>query len=163
MADSKLPDNQAGHEKGTTVTLAAQAGANIVFESAGMLASLLSCSLEALVVDNDMLGSIARTVRGIEVDDESVAVEVIKDVIEGPGHFLGHPQTLEVMQTEYVYPLVGDRLSPDDWKDAGSLDVRVRANSKVLEILSSSLPSHISSDADSLIREMFPIRLILEN
>ncbi|MBO59985.1 MAG: hypothetical protein CL440_07250, partial [Acidimicrobiaceae bacterium] len=59
--------------------------------------------------------------------------------------------------------LVGALYIPDDGKDAGSLDVRVRANSKVLEILSSSLPSHISSDADSLIREMFPIRLILEN
>ena len=67
------------------------------------------------------------------------------------------------MQTEYVYPLVGDRLSPDDWKDAGSLDVRERANSKVLEILSEPLPSHISAAADSLIREMFPIRLILED
>ena len=159
MADSKLPDNQAGHEKGTTVTLAAQAGANIVFESAGMLASLLACSLEALVIDNDMLGSIARTVRGIEVNDESVAIEVIKDVINGPGHFLGHAQTLDVMQTEYVYPLVGDRLSPDDWKDAGSLDVRQRANRVVKEILDGPAPTHISADSDSLIREMFPIHL----
>ena len=159
MADSKLPDNQAGHEKGTTVTLAAQAGAHRVCESAGMLASLLACSLEALVIDNDMLGSIARTVRGIEVNDESVAIEVIKDVINGPGHFLGHAQTLDVMQTEYVYPLVGDRLSPDDWKDAGSLDVRQRANKVVKEILDGPAPTHISADSDSLIREMFPIHL----
>ena len=163
MADSKLPDNQAGHEKGTTVTLAAQAGANIVFESAGMLASLLSCSLEALVIDNDMLGSIARTVRGIEVNDDSVAIEVIKDVINGPGHFLGHSQTLDVMQTEYVYPLVGDRLSPDDWKDAGSLNVRQRANKVVKEILEGPMPTHISPDSDLLIREMFPIHLPSRN
>ena len=38
------------------VTLAGHAGANLVYESAGMLASILSCSLEALVIDNDMLG-----------------------------------------------------------------------------------------------------------
>ena len=69
MADSKLPDQQAGHEKGTTVTLAAQAGANVVFESAGMLASLLACSLETLVIDNDLLGAVTRTIRGIEIDD----------------------------------------------------------------------------------------------
>ena len=128
-----------------------------------MLASLLSCSLEALVIDNDMLGSIARTVRGIEVNDESVAIEVIKDVINGPGHFLGHSQTLDVMQTEYFYPQVGDRQSPDDWKDAGSLDVRQRANKVVREILEGPLPTHISPNSDSLIREMFPIHLDFEN
>ena len=159
MADSKLPDNQAGHEKGTTVTLAAQAGANIVYESAGMLGSLLGCSLESLIIDNDMLGSIARTVRGIEVNEDTMSVAVIKDVIKGDGHFLGHSQTLNVMQTEYVYPIVGDRLSPDDWKDAGSLDVRDRAYTKVKEILEGPMPNHISTEADLMIKKMFPIRL----
>ena len=81
----------------------------------------------------------------------------------GPGHFLGHAQTLDVMQTEYFYPLVGDRQSPDDWKDAGSLDVRQRANKVVRKILEGSLPTHISPDSDSLIREMFPIHLDFEN
>ena len=45
MADSKMPDNQAGHEKGLTVALAGHAGANLVYESAGMLASILALSL----------------------------------------------------------------------------------------------------------------------
>jgi len=63
------------------------------------------------------------------------------------------------MQTEYVYPLVGDRLSPDDWKNAGALDVRQRANKVVKEILGGPLPTHIPPDSDSLIREMFPIHL----
>jgi len=161
MADSKLPDQQAGYEKGTTVTLAAQAGANVVFESAGMLASLLACSLETLVIDNDLLGAIARTVRGIEVDTDSLAVDVIREVVEGPGHFLGHEQTLRVMQTEYIYPSVGDRLSPEDWADAGSLDVRARAHQRVEEILSLPAPSHVRPEADALIRELFPIHLDL--
>ena len=91
------------------------------------------------------------------------SIEVIKDVINGPGHFLGHTQTLDVMQTEYVYPLVGDRLSPDDWKDAGSLDVRQRANKVVKEILEGPLPTHIPPDSDSLIREMFTIHLPSRN
>lgn len=161
MADSKLPDQQAGHEKGTTVTLAAQAGANVIFESAGMLASLLACSLETLVIDNDLLGSVARTVRGIEVNEDSLAFDVIREVVHGPGHFLGHEQTLRVMQTEYVYPSVGDRLSPEDWSDAGALDVRARAHKQVNDILSRPRPSHLSKEADNLIRELFPIHLDL--
>ena len=72
MADSKVPDNQAGHEKGLTVALAGHAGANLVYESAGMLASLLACSYEALVIDNDMLGAVNRTVRGIEVTPDNL-------------------------------------------------------------------------------------------
>ncbi len=159
MADSKIPDAQAGHEKGLTVALAAHAGANLVYESAGMLASLLACSLEMLVIDNDLLGAVNRTVRGIDVTDESLAAAVIRDVISGPGHFLGHAQTLGLMQKEYLYPAVGDRLSPDDWTEAGATSAADRAHLRVREVLSSHHPQHIDPATDELIREKFLIRL----
>jgi len=104
------------------VALAGQAGTNLVYESAGMLGSLMSCSLEAMVIDNDMLGAINRTVRGIEVNEETLSVDVIKEVVHGAGHFLGSQQTLELMQREYIYPILGDRESPDNWMDAGGKD-----------------------------------------
>ena len=69
MTDAKLPDAQAGYEKGMTNLLAAQAGGNLIYESAGMHASLLGCCFESFVIDNDMLGAILRTVRGIEVTE----------------------------------------------------------------------------------------------
>ena len=162
MADSKLPDNQAGYEKGITTTLAGQAGANLVYESAGMLGSLLACSLEALVIDNDMLGSVNRTVRGIEVTEESLSAQVIKDTIYGAGHFLGSDQTLHLMQREYVYPIVADRNNPDDWKDLGSTNVAERAHEHVKEVLSSHFPSHITRDQDDWIRDNYPIALAVE-
>ena len=83
MTDSKLIDGQAGHEKGLTVALAAQAGANLIYESGGMMASILACSLEMMVIDNDLLGAVNRTVRGIEVNSDSLASQVIRDVIAG--------------------------------------------------------------------------------
>lgn len=159
MADSKVADQQAGHEKGTTVTLAAHAGANLVYESAGMLASLLACSLEAMVIDNDMLGSINRTIRGIEVDDATLSVEVIRDVVNGVGHFLGHQQTLDLMLTEYIYPTIGDRNSPEDWKDAGATSAPQRAHKYVNDVLAGPLPSHIPADIDAAIRERYDIQL----
>lgn len=159
MADSKLPDGQAGYEKGVTVTLAGQAGANLVYESAGMLASLLGCSLETLVMDNDMLGSVNRTVRGIEVNENTLSKEVITRVIEHPGHFLGHEQTLELMERDYVYPLVADRDTPANWADAGSLDVTQRARTYVEKTLASHYPDHIDPAVDAAIRERFPIAL----
>ena len=150
MADSKIVDAQAGHEKANAITLAANAGANVIHESAGMLASLLGCSLEALVVDNDMLGSIMRTVRGIEITPETLSLDVIRDVVHGPGHYLGHGQTLGIMQTEYIYPEVGDRLSPDDWVDAGATTVSERAHERVSQILAEHHPDHIDPAVDDL-------------
>ena len=159
MADSKVVDAQAGAEKALTITLAAQAGANLVYESAGMLASLLSASLEALVVDNDILGAVNRTIRGVDIDRARLSADVIADVTSGAGHFLGHPQTLAIMETEYLYPKVGDRQSPDDWIDAGATTAADRAHRVVVDTLSSHRPRHVSGDADDEIRRRFPIRL----
>ncbi len=160
MTDSKVPDAQSGYEKGYTVALAAQAGANMIYESAGMHASLLGCCLESFVIDNDMLGSILRTVRGIEVSEESLSLETMRKVCtEGPGHFLGHPQTLELMETEYVYPRIGDRSSPKEWLDNGATNIVHLARRRTREILSSHYPGHIDPALDARIRQRFPIRL----
>ncbi|MFQ5776052.1 MAG: trimethylamine methyltransferase family protein [Kiloniellaceae bacterium] len=164
MTDSKVPDAQSGYEKGYTVALAAQAGGNLIYESAGMHASLLGCCLESFVVDSDMLGGILRTVRGIEVTDESLSIEPIREVcMEGPGHFLGHAQTLELMQTEYLYPAVGDRSSPKDWVEQGSRNVVAKAQRRTKEILARHYPDHIDTALDAKIRKRFPIRLPREN
>jgi len=160
MADSKLCDAQSGYEKAYTNTLAGHCGANLVYESAGMQASLLGTSLEGYVIDNDMLGAINRTIRGIEVDADSLSVEVMRDVcIGGPTHYLGHDQTMQLMKRDFVYPEVGDRLSPNDWAEQGSTDVLQRAKTRVGEILGSHYPSHISDQVDARIREQLAIRL----
>ena len=159
MTDSKLPDAQSGYEKGLTVGLAANAGANLIFESAGMLASLLACSPEQLVIDNDMLGSVNRTVRGIEVDEGTLSAEVIAEVIAGPGHFLGSAQTLSLMQTEYVYPIIGDRDSPENWTDAGGLSALQVAHRRAREVLAEHYPGHVSAEAQARIRDAFPVCL----
>jgi trimethylamine--corrinoid protein Co-methyltransferase len=105
-----------------------------------------------------------RTVRGIEVTDDSLSVEAVRQVCtEGPGHFLGHPQTLELMEKDYVYPDVGDRTSPKEWLEQGSTDVVQRARKRTQEILASHYPDHIDPDVDAKIRRDFPIRLPLRN
>jgi Trimethylamine:corrinoid methyltransferase len=119
MSDSKIPDAQAGMEKGINHALVGNAGANLIYESAGMHASLLGFCLESLVLDNDIIGAVQRTIRGIEVNEESIAVETIRDVcLNGPGHYLGSDQTLKRMQTEYVYPVVGTGAAPTTGRSA---------------------------------------------
>ncbi|HCL93579.1 MAG TPA: methyltransferase, partial [Gammaproteobacteria bacterium] len=160
MADAKLPDAQSGYEKAYTNVLAGHSGANLIYEAAGMHASLLGCCLESYVIDNDMLGAINRTIRGIEITEESLSVDTIRDVcIGGPSHFLGHNQTMTLMQRDYVYPEVGDRLSPKEWNEMGRPDLLEMARTKVAEILSGSRPSHLSLEMDRQIRDHFPVRL----
>ena len=159
MTDSKMPDFQAGYEKGVTELLSALAGANLIYEAAGMYGSLLACSAESFVLDNDMIGGILRATRGIEVDDETLSLQVIRDVcLGGPGHFLGHAQTLNRMQSDYFYPELADRRTPQEWADGGAPDLLEQARVRTGELLAEPPPRHIPADLDGEIRARFPIR-----
>ena len=160
MCDSKLPDMQAGYEKGVTAGISAMTGINMLYESAGMHASLLGFCLESLLIDNDMLGSINRNVRGIEVNEDTLSLEVIADVcLAGPGHYLGNEQTLTLMQKEYVYPHVSNRMSPKEWNEAGKPDIVERAAARKREILSTYYPEYIPRHIDEMIRAKHDIKL----
>jgi trimethylamine--corrinoid protein Co-methyltransferase len=163
MTDSKLPDYQAGYEKALAIALAAQSGCNNVSESSGMLGSLMALSLESLVIDNDLLGAVLRTVRGIEVNEETLSYKVIEQVVHGEGHYLRNPQTLDLMRSGYEYPALADRSTPEEWMAAGSPDIRQRAGQRVKSILSSHYPEYIDPVTDARIRDRFPILLAAEN
>ena len=163
MADAKLPDAQSGYEKAYTNVLAGHSGANLIYESAGMQASLLGCCLEGLVVDNDMLGAINRTIRGIEVNEQTLSLQTMWEVcIDGPGHFLDHDQTMSLMQRDYVYPEVGDRSSPKEWNEKGRPNLLEVARQRVAQILAAPRPEHIAPALDESIRRRFPVRLPAE-
>jgi len=159
MTDAKLPDNQAGFETGVTTTIVALAGGNFVSECAGMLASLIGVSYEALVIDNDMLGLVMRTLRGIEVNEETLSVDVMREVASGVGHYLGHAETLEKMESEYLYPRIADRRSPEAWREAGAQDIHEVARQRVRETLSQHYPVYIDPKIDAEIRARYPIKL----
>ena len=159
ITDAKIPDAQHGYEKSGAVTLAAHAGANMITQACGMEASLLGCSFESYVIDNDMLGVILRTVRGIEVSDDTLSFETIREVVEGEGHFLGHAQTMQSMTRDYLYPQVADRATPQDWAERGGRDIRRRARDRAREILRAHAPRHLSAKADAAIRRRFEILL----
>ena len=159
MTDAKTPDAQHGYEKCHGLALAAHAGANIITQGSGLQASLLGASFESYVIDNDMIGSILRGVRGLEVNDETLAADVIETVVTGDGHYLGHQQTLERMKADYYYPETADRQSPDDWKEAGSMDMMARAHEQAVSVLQSHFPRLIDEATDARIRAEFDILL----
>ncbi len=159
MTDAKIPDAQYGYEKGLTIALAALSGANRVCEVGGMMGSLMGCSFESMVIDDEAAGSILRTVRGIEVSDDTLSLETIHSCAVEPGHFLGNDQTLKVMESEYVYPQLMDRASAGQWENEGSPTLFERATGKTREIMSSHYPNYFGSKMDAKVRERFPIRI----
>jgi len=157
IADSKLPDMQAGWEQGISNVLAGLSGLNMVYEAVGMHASLLGFCLESLVLGDDMLGQVMRCVRGIDVTEDSVSIEAMRQVcLEGPGHYLGSSQTLALMQTEYIYPEIANRMSPKEWAEADKPDLLRVARTRMDRILSQAGPQ-VDPVVDAAVRAKFQI------
>ena len=159
LTDSKIPDAQAGFEKGLTTAVVALAGAQYNHHSAGMLESMLAVAYEQYIIDDDINGQAMRLVRGLEVTEDSLSLDVIHDVCNGEGHYLGHPQTLALMASEYHYPHTADRGTRADWEGAGALDMRERARRQARATLKSYFPEIIPPSVDAQLRENFNILL----
>ena len=159
IADAKVPDMQAGWGQAMSNVMAGLTGLNMVYEAAGMHASLLGFCLESLIIGDDLLGQAMRCVRGIEVTEDSVSLEVIKRTcLEGPGHFLGSDQTLSLMQTEYIYPSLADRSSPKEWVELGKPNLVQKAIKKKENILNNATKK-IDPTIDKKLRSAFNIHL----
>jgi trimethylamine--corrinoid protein Co-methyltransferase len=158
MCDSKMPDIQAGWEKGISTTLAGLSGLNLVYESAGMHASLMGFCLESLIIDNDILGAALRCTRGIEVNEKTLSVETMREVCLGDaGHYLGHGQTLELMQSEYLYPKIANRFSPKEWEEYQKPDIVKLATQRKKEMLAAPEKQLIDPEIDKWIRDNYNI------
>jgi len=161
MTESKLPDIQAGIEKTQSVIQVALAGSNFIHHAAGMLEDMSTIAYEQFVIDNDMLGMAMRAVRGIEINDETLALDVIDRV--GPGnHYLMDEHTMRYMRTEHYFPSsVINRQGRDEWEADGSKDGRTRAQEIARDILKEHQPTPIDKNTDDWIQKQFARTLIL--
>ncbi|MCD9150001.1 trimethylamine methyltransferase family protein [Pseudophaeobacter flagellatus] len=160
ISDSKLPDMQAGWEQMCSNLMAGLSGLNMVYEAAGMHASLLGFCHESLILGDDLIGQALRCVRGIEVTDETLALDQMAEVcLNGPGHYLGTSQTLGRMQTDFVYPALGDRSSPKEWAELGKPDLLHKATARKEQILSERSSACFDAELDQKIRARFKIHL----
>ncbi|MEM9579840.1 MAG: trimethylamine methyltransferase family protein [Pseudomonadota bacterium] len=159
-SDSKLPDMQAGWEQMCSNVMAGLSGVNMVYEAAGMHASLLGFCHESLILGDDIIGQALRCVRGIEVNDETLALDQMAEVcLGGPGHYLGTEQTLGRMQSDHVYPTFGDRTSPKEWAEMDKPDLLQKAIARKQEILATHSEAAFDPMLDAELRKRFAIHL----
>lgn len=155
ISDSKQPDQQAGYEKAITALMPALAGANFIHEAAGQLDSGMTISYAQYVIDNDINGYVMRAVRGIEIDEDTLATEVIANVGPG-GNFLMQKQTVQKLRTEFYYPKAATRTNYDGWVQNGSKDTWTLAEERAKEILKNHKPKRIPDEIVRKIREKEP-------
>jgi trimethylamine--corrinoid protein Co-methyltransferase len=149
--DSKLPDAQAGHEKTLTAMLPALAGANLIY-GMGMLEMGQVLSFSQMVMDNEFAAMIKRSIRGIEVNDELMAVDLIKQVGIG-GNFLGEKHTMEHIIGEQVQADVIDRRMRGGWEKRGAKDLHQSCVERAKEILETHQPKQLEGDlAEELVK-----------
>jgi len=151
---------QAGYEQAHSNVMAGLSGLNMVYEAVGMHASLLGFCFESLIIGDDLLGQSLRCVRGIEVSDAALSLDTMRKVcLGGPGHYLGSDQTLGLMQTDYIYPEIGDRTSPKEWVEKGKPNLVESAIKRKNDILSKPAKAALEPATDADIRKRFNIRL----
>jgi trimethylamine---corrinoid protein Co-methyltransferase len=143
-SDSKIVDEQAAIEDALSIVITAQSGANLNHD-VGYIEHGNTSSLENLVINNDLIGYARKIVKGIEVNEDTLAVDVIDHVGPG-GHFLGEAHTMEYFKKETWYPDLFKRDFYENWDRDGKKTLTDRANEKVLDILENYEPEPLARD-----------------
>ncbi len=133
LTDSKVVDAQAGLESGMTLLYGALAGADI-FGHMGICGVDQATSLDILVMQNEIIGYVKRILRGMEVSDESLAFDVIKEVGPG-GDYISTLHTAENFKSEMYFPDLLDRNFYENWMSAGAKTMGDRCREKKERIL----------------------------
>lgn len=158
LTESKIPDIEAGYEKTFSICLCVLAGSNFIHHAAGMLESMKAVAYEQFVIDDEIIGMALRLLRGIQIDEETLALDVLREA--GPaGNFLSSMHTVKFMRQEYFRQALADRQSREAWEKSGSLDGRERARRRAKEILGAHAPQKIDPGIDQEIRKRFDMRV----
>jgi len=139
-------DAQAGYETGIFDMFTALSGSELVIEavSSGIEDTVLSVHEQA-VINNEICGMVYRILRGIEVNPDTLAVNVIREMGPG-GEFLTHRHTLEHFKLENWEAKLGNRMARDEWVGSGALDIRARAKEEVRRILDTHHPKTLDTN-----------------
>jgi trimethylamine--corrinoid protein Co-methyltransferase len=149
VCDAKSPDAQASYESMMSLLTSRFCGINFVLHSAGILESYNCMSYEKFIIDDEMCGMVKRIKRGYEVNPETLAIDIIKEVGPG-GHFLDKDHTFDHFRTEFYQPQLSNRDDFVSWQTKGSPQSMETANKKYKEILETyeapALPADVDKD-----------------
>lgn len=155
LTDSNIPDAQAGLEKCASMLASALAGAEL-FGHLGIAGADQGASLEQLVIDNEIAGYVKRVLKGFEITEETLALDLIKER-HNIGSFIGTKHTLKYMRREQWFPELLNRDLWEVWVSKSSKDLLTRAaevKERVLkEHLTERLDQQLEKEIDKILEE----------
>lgn len=153
LSGAHCNDAQSGYETGMNIT-AAMLGRTHMFNTGGLLSSLMAFDYAKAVIDAEMGLMLKRLKRGLEFSEQSLALDVIAEAGHG-GSYLELAHTLENMRNAALTPGVATRQMRGQWEDGGRPDANTTALQHAARILSRDNPAVFSADVDRKIRERF--------
>jgi len=152
-SDAKAVDIQAAYESAMSNLLVAMSGANYIHDAAGLMEFDLTVSYEKLVMDNEILGMCQRVLRSIEVNDDTLATELL--IEKGPGQdFLAEEHTVEYMRQEFFVPRLANRQKREQFDPEQTALARARAF--VQEVRTRERESRVPANVRQRVLEAFP-------
>jgi len=133
ISDAKLPDSQCQIERTLQTLLAGITGSQLLL-AAGFIEALYSTDPVQLVIDNEIIGCLYRILRGVTLDDATLAKEVIKGTGPG-GNYLTHNHTYEHFRQEHAIPRCFNRRSRSSWEEEGAKDMNQLAAERAHSLL----------------------------
>jgi trimethylamine--corrinoid protein Co-methyltransferase len=155
MSDSKVIDAQNGYEKAITSLMVALSGSDFIHDSAGLIEFALTASYKQYVIDNEINGMVMRALKGIEVSEETLALDVFRRVGPG-GNFVTQKHTSKHLKKEHFIPLLCDRKPRTEWEAEGRKDVDKKAKEEAKRILVEHRPLELPASIKSKIEQQFP-------
>lgn len=131
--------------------LAAQGGANLIY-GAGMLELGMTFDLAQLLIDSEIFKMVLHTINGFEVREETLALDVIKEV--GTGEFVSHEHTRSNFKKIQSHSKLIDRQARDAWVASGSKNLTERCYEKAIEILENHKPEPLTPEVAETIRKI---------
>ena len=148
ISDSPIADLQAGMEKASTALFGALAGVDVIHDaSSGLLGGGMITSYEQVVMDNEMCNMIERLLAGIEVSEETLAVDLVDQVGPG-GNFLATDHTYEHFRTEHYLPKVLNREPTTAHLEGGIKDMAARAKERARQLIAEEGPGPLSAEQE---------------
>jgi trimethylamine---corrinoid protein Co-methyltransferase len=152
-SDAKTVGVQSTYESAMSALIVAMSGANYIHDIAGLMEMDMTVSYDKLVIDNEILGRCQRVLRGIEVNDDTLGVDMM--IEKGPDQdYLMDDHTMKYMRSEFCKPQITNIDKREDFNPEE--EALQRAKAKVQEIRNMETPSCIPSDVRGNILKTFP-------
>jgi len=150
-SDAKVPDQQAAAEAALSMLIEAFYGVNLIHD-VGYLESGKCNSFEQLVMCDEIINYIKRFMQGLQVNDETLALDLIHEVGH-TGDFMSTRHTLGHFREDW-YPKLFDRDTFEGWADSGGKTLRQKSQERIDEILSEHRPEPLPADIQQRIDEI---------